>query len=425
MYKKDYIVKAIKAQCYLKRGWLLSIFGILEPNTGSHLKLEEEINKYHEDIGIKTIHGKMYVNIDNKEELIEDYIPNKPLFDVNEKIDLKVGDLKSLKTNITTTYGILITNLLLVEYPYEGLVEYINGEFTPKTTNAFAAKALRTNIATMDMHLKFENAISMINCLAPICVPSATERSFTPNQALLQKKRELVELHKDNLNDPAIIADIQNQIRLLDAEYLKGDPASRFFITEKGKSSRIRTGGIFGGEQDFVDESKFSVMVNSLSEGWKIENLPMMANSIRGASFNRGANTALGGNEVKISARVFQNYKIDTDDCHTTRYVNKLINKENYQNFVGRYLIGNDKALTKEQLHDLIGKDIKLRSPMRCIAPGTSFCKKCFGDVISNGGIGLTGMVTQFLSTFLTLFLKLMHVSSISVARYNYLERIH
>lgn len=428
MNKLEYIILAINERRHLERGWLLSVFGILPKNTGDHIAVDaiDKLNKFHNDIGIKVTDGVMVVRINNKEETITDFELGKPLYDRDQKINLKAHDLKCIKQDILTTYGLLIINSLLIEYPYEGIIPYLNEEITPKKLNKIAAEALKSDKVTVPMHLKFENAIAAINVLAQTAVPTASEKSITPNKKAIELRNELVEKYKGQMNDPAIIAEIQKQLVALDKEYLKGDPSERFFITGKAVTSRLRTKGMYGAEQDFVDESKFEVMVQSLSEGWRIENLPMMANAIRGGSFNRGANTALGGNEVKIAARVFQNYTIKIEDCHTKLGLSLLVNEDNYKSYEGRYLVGNIKPLTDDIMKTHIGKYVILRAPNHCLGDGTNgvFCKKCMGDLISNSGIGITALMTTVLSSFLSLFLALMHGSTLSVKEYDYINRI-
>ena len=410
------MIEAIKNNCPLSRGWLLSVFGIL-PSTTEHGHLEK--------FGIATTNGIMHVNINNKIETIDDYTTNKPLFEKTEHITLKAHDVLCLSEDITTTYGILIVNYLLIQYPYDGKIKYINSEITPKLINHVAYETLTKDIASIDEHLKFENATNYLMCLAQVAIPSATERSIAPNPQIIIEKTKLLKEYKDRMDDPAAVSELQAKISKLDSDYLIGDPSERFFITGKAALARLRMMGMYGAEQDYHDETKISVMTNSLDEGWDIKDIPMLANNIRGGSYSRAQDTALGGAEVKITGRIFQNYKIVTIPCNTTRGLKVEINHDNYTNYIGRYIVGDsDHPLTLDKLKHSIGKDIIVRSPTYCTSDGTSLCCKCMGDIISNSGLGMTVLMNGITNSFLSLFLALIHGSTLSTYKYSYVNRI-
>jgi hypothetical protein len=226
------------------------------------------------------------------------------------------------------------------------------------------------------------------------------------------------------MDDPAAVSELQGKIKDLDAEYLKGDPSSKFFITNKAAMGRLRTMGMYGAEPDYHDESKISVITSSLSEGWKAEHIPMLANIIRGGSYARAVSTALGGAEVKVTGRAFQNYTIGKEDCMANRGLLVPINGISSKLYTGRYLVGSDIPLTEADVHKHMGRVIEIRSPVFCRSEGTTICYKCMGDVISNSNIGITGLMTGVTTNFLNLFMALVHTSALSTAPYNYKERI-
>ncbi len=415
MTKLDYFFLSLQHNLILKRTWLLVTFTIQPNELATHIS---------EEIFLSINNKILYTTINNKQEIIEDYIPGKPLYSRNELVNITHGQLKCLKEDITTSYGILLLNSILIEYPYEGLVPYANIELTDKNINKIAKNALDIEKVTVTMHLKFENAISYITVLATAGVPSATEKSIAPNKLIKELKESLFKQYANQLKDPAILADIQKQIQTLDKEYLSGDASERFLVTNNAVLSRLKTQGLMGAENDFIDESKVNVITRSLDEGWKAEDIPILANSLRGGSYNRGSNTALGGYQNKIVGRIFQNYKIVDDDCFTTLGLTILINEDNYSFFVGRYLVNEDKPLTIEKLKTLQGKTIIIRDPTFCNSPNVSFCKKCFGHAVADSNVGLTAKMTTITSVFLSLFLALFHNSVLITQKYNYHNRI-
>jgi hypothetical protein len=188
----------------------------------------------------------------------------------------------------------------------------------------------------------------------------------------------------------------------------------------------MKTMGMYGAEPDYYDESKLSLMTTSLTEGWGKDNMELLINNLRGGSFSRGKETALGGESTKITSRIFQNYHIDVDDCNTTMGLITKINDVNYKNYVGRYVVGSDKPLTIEELKAMrdSGKTIKLRSPAWCSYPGTSFCKRCFGHGVADNGLGLNSQAIIATSAMMYISMKAMHSRQLSVGKYNFKDRI-
>lgn len=411
----EYVLMSILKDKHLERKWLLTVFGILPTNT-------LPVNEY--DIGVDDI-GNLYTLINEEKVFFTDSIIDKPLTEVNKKINLKSNDLPMIDSDITTTYGILILNSIIIGYPYQGKVKFINGKLEPKMLDNIAIDLLESGKGTVDMHLRYENAVSAIAVLTQTGVPSASRKSITPNPKVADIKAKLLADNKDYLDDPATIAKIQSKLVEVDKEYLKGDSSEGFFISDKSLNvTRMRSMGMYGAEPDFEDESKINVMVPSLSEGWNIDDFPLIVNSIRGGSFARGASTALGGAEVKTTARVFQNYKVDQKDCGVNRGVLVNINIDNFNDFIGRTKLGVSKTIKKDELKGFIGKSIKLRSPSYCITPGTSLCEVCIGERVVNSKIGLNSLATTATSSFLSLFMALVHTSELSVKRYNFTDRI-
>jgi len=410
--KQDYFFDGILKEKYLDRGWLLIVFGIIPKN------------HTHDECQIKLDNNKLYVNINNEELEVEDYEIDEPLYNVNERLIVPKHLLRSLHTDVLTTYGILLANLLLIENPYQGAIDYINGEFKTNALDALAAEYLKKDTSTIEEHHKFENALVFIRALSHIVIVSASRKSITCDKRTVELKKKLLEEHKDNLTDATVVARIQDQIQAMDAEYLKYDPTVTFNSTKKNKISRLKIMGMVGAETDFIDEGKITIITNSLTEGITPKDIPSMANVVRGGSYNRGANTALGGASVKEVARVFQNMKIVDKTCDTKVGIFVPITPLNSGKFVGRYLVGKNNPLTKSELESHIGKTLEIRSTTYCTSEGSTFCRYCVGDVISNSGVGINALMMNCLSTFLSLFMAMMHGTQLSVCKYSYKDRI-
>lgn len=417
MTKLDYFIYSVKNGLYLHRAWLLSTYGIMA-------------NDYSNDF-ITIRDQKLYVKVKDltfqMEELITDFAFGEPIYGKKEKVLVKNNTLPFIEGDQDTTYGRMIINCLILWYPYQGKIKYQNQYMKPSHIDDLAYELLKSGKSTVEEHIRFENACSMITCLTQTGVPSASRRSMIPNPEVPKLKKKLLEENKDKLEDPAVIADIQNQLIAADKQYLEGDSSLGFFI--KGKNfnvTRLKTMGMYGAEPDFYDESKLSLMTTSLSEGWTKDNMQLLINNLRGGSFARGKETALGGESTKITSRIFQNYRIDVDDCHTAIGLKTRINKANYKNLVGRYEVGATAPLTMEVLTRYMKerKVIQLRSPAYCAVNETSFCKRCFGDQVANNGLGLNSQAIIATSAMMYISMGAMHSKQLSVAKYNFLDRI-
>lgn len=108
-----------------------------------------------------------------------------------------------------------------------------------------------------------------------------------------------------------------------------------------------------------------------------------------------GARTALitSKNQVKKSgyytrkttSATTESWISDIDDCHTKRYISYTIKDDNDLNrFRGRYYFdknGNSKMIDPNTDLNLIGKKIKLRTPVFCALNDGNVCHKCYGEL--------------------------------------------
>lgn len=417
MKKLEYMKYAVENEFYLEREWLLRSFSIMDPTSD---------NRFY-----KVENNKLFVSIKDGDNIvlkqIEGFTINTCLFDRNEKVNVPKKWLPFIENDIETTWGIMILNLILFWYPYNGKTPYLNGEFKDAEINKIAFNLLKENKVSNDEHIKYENAVFMISCLSQCAVPSASRKSIVSNPETPKLKKRLLEENKDKLDDPAVIANIQDQLVASEKDWIKGDVSEGFFVKSKTMNvSRLKMMGMYGSEPDFFDESKITVMKSSLDEGWSIGDIPMLNNNTRGGSYSRGKETALGGESTKVTSRIFQNYRIEVDDCNTNNGLWVKITTRGVKQFIGRYLVGSNKPLTESELLALKkdNKVVLMRSPATCKTGSTSYCKKCFGDDVANNGLGLNSQTIIFTSTFMSISMAKMHSTQLKVARYNYKERI-
>lgn len=416
MNKRDFFIYSIQNDLYLNRGWGEMVFSIMVENSPSHhLQLH----------GVSYKDKRFYGLVNGKEELIEDYKLGYPLYIPQEHVNLPAHSFKCIKKDILTSYGIAIMNAYYIERPYEGKVDFLNEFLTANKLNNLAKDLFVSGKVTIEEHKRFENAPGFTTALAECSVSSFSEKAVTSSPDVLKLKKELLIKHKHELDDPVVVANIQNKLEQLDKEYLKGDSAEYFFSLAKPRMSRNRLKTFYGGEQDFFDTTKTVVMENSLEEGIQLKDMVLMNNSIRSGSHSRAVNTALGGAKVKETGRFLQNFSITANECNTKIGRMVYINKDNYDQYIGRHLLGKENSLTEEELKQYIGKYITIRSPMYCRPPNkTNVCPKCMGDKVVMTKIGIAALGNTFTSTLMSIEMSAMHSAGLSVTKYNYLDRI-
>ncbi len=417
MNKLDYFISSVHKEDYVRRAWLLSSFGILPDGF---------VNEYYK-IDKKKIFIKVMKEDKEEFEEIEGFKLGQPLFDKDELVTLPKNIIPFIEEKMETTYGIFIINLILFWFPYKGKVKYINGKIEAKTVNGVGFELLKNNKSTVEEHIKFENAANMITCLSQVGVPAASRRSITPNPKIKEFKRKLLQENKDKLNDPAVIVQIQNEIVKMDKEYLKGDTSMGFFIQSKNFNvHRLKLMGMYGAEPDFYNENKLNLMDTSLSEGWNKDHMMLLFNQLRAGIYARGKDTALGGVSTKITTRIFQNYRIENDDCLATEGLHIRLTENNYKTYVGRSIVGRKSPLEEDELKTKAKKNdvIEIRSPAYCKSPGTTYCKKCLGDNVLISGMGLNAQCVITTSNFMSVAMAAMHSKELKIGRYSFKDRI-
>lgn len=442
MDKREYFLAALKAGAAYRKDWVLAAFSMI-------MEEEDAYTKDPYPYRIVRWNGE-YRFLDPEKNgdltLLEGTNPNEPPFHLKEKIKLKAGAIPNLKKDVETTYGNLLFNYLVLVWPFYDKIEYLEGRITAKQVEELIQKRLVDEPEGgapqpgdpdwkggpdapiyVSEYLKFSEAMFSLVGYTQLCVPSATPKALTTHPDIPKLKAKLLEENKDRLHDPAVIAKIEAELVKLDKEWLKGDPSEGFYI-KKGsfdvKRKKLRL--MYGAEMAFSDGSRAELVANSLDEGWDISKMPSMMNSLREASYNRGALTALGGETVKYFLRVFQNTKIAEQDCGSKLGREKAVTEENYQRFVGFYKINPDgvERLTEENLRKYIGRTITVRSPMYCLTPSTSYCAVCMGDANAEHPKALGALGAEVGSTFMNISMAAAHGKALAVARYDFKKSI-
>lgn len=161
-----------------------------------------------------------------------------------------------------------------------------------------------------------------------------------------------------------------------------------------------------------------------------------MNNSLRFGSYNRGAQTALGGESTKTIYRMVGTARIIEDDCKTWLGVPTMVSDFNYEDLVGYSYIqdGASVLITKEAAPSLRGQRIAIRGPMTCkagrdiekgtIGKGKNICAVCAGTALAENPNGIPAATAGVGGRFLMVFMSKMHSSTLRTVKWDMHARI-
>lgn len=279
------------------------------------------------------------------------------------------------------------------------------------------------NVIYVDEYLKFANSMFYLAGLSQICVPAGSRKAMTVDPAVYKLREKLINENKDRLHDAATVAKIDAELVKHDKEWIKGDDAEHFFLS--GKAYNIIRKKLFlqmGAEMGLDESQTVDYIPKSLAEGWDLEKFPAMNNTLRAGSFNRGAQTMLGGESVKWLLRASSNMSVTEDDCGSKLGNLAVVDESNKSKWVGFSFVGEKGPIkiTEENVGTYLGKTVMVRSPMYCKLPKTDFCKVCVGDRLAANPTALSSAVAKYGSDFLLLFMAAAHAKALILAKMDY-----
>jgi hypothetical protein len=365
-----------------------------------------------------------YINEERQAVKIDDAKPGEALYGVKEAVSVLAGDFIIAKENVNSYYSNLLLNLIALEYPFGDIIPFINDTFNSKKLDELISDKLKDKTITVPQYRTFTRAIGFLSCLSTIAVPSATRKTLVPPPGIAEMRDKLIAENKDKLTNPVVVADIEKQLVGVYKDYIKGDDSEGFFLKDKSFNSALKKSHImFGAEPKIDNPNEVNLVISSLREGWKAEDLPQISNSLRMGSYNRGKETALGGEAAKFSSRIFQNTRIADEDCKTKIGMPTKINVYNYKSFGGRYKLVNG-GIEEIKGNLKVGDVVTIRSPQTCNTINGNYCSICMGRSVSEAKIGLGPQASTVGSVFLESSLALFHAASIVTEPYDYTQAI-
>ena len=437
MHKRDYFIAALKAGCFRYKQWVLEAFSITRPRMDGKgrdfpyaLHREADGRYFFDEVGNDSFLRE------NDKIYLEGTFKDEPAFHFRDELVIGVGELPNVRKNITTTYGNALFNQIALVWPFGNKIDYVEGRVSvPQIEKIIEARLVdRPALASeespndiyVDEYKRYNEAMFSLAGFTQLCVASATPRTMTTDPQVAIRRAELLEQFKDRLHDPVIQAQIDAELIAIDKAWMKGDPGEGFYLKDKSYSVvRKKLFLLQGAEQGF--DVAGDVIPTSLNDGWNIENLPAMGNSLREGSYNRGALTAQGGEATKFNYRIFQNTRVVEFDCESTLGLEVVLTPANAKYYIASSVITpkGSVELTEENLAQFTGKSIRIRSPAFCRSGGASFCATCIGRKIATTPNAVATYAANIGSVFMSIMLKSMHGKSLSVAKFDLSQHLN
>lgn len=354
--------------------------------------------------------------------LLKDYM-NRPLFDAIDTFTLP-KDFMHNKTGVKTTFGRFLFNYIIWYQHAEVDLEYNNEQQKAGSLGDLIAKMLLAKTISPDTGRKIINSVFYMASFTALFVPTLTEKALMNSPEVMQRKKELLEEYGDRLKDPIVAKEYEQELIALDKKWLDGDKSLRFLnALDEKKTYGIHRKKLFigiGGIPAFDQGSNaYTFIPNSLSEGWTVDAFPDICNEIRKGAYDRGKETAKGGEQTKFLLRVFQDVRITEDDCGSHQGIPMTFTEDTVKEYFGQYIVtpSGPILLSADTASKFIGKTVLMRSPMFCHTK-IGRCKICSGNMFNELDAKAIGMtVLKVGSRFTTLSMKNMHGTVITTQK--------
>lgn len=443
MDKFTYFTSALHAGCAGRTHWVTSCFSAMTHEVydpGKHKLADDDAPKLIRDQAVtyqfrifrfnKDSHEVGFIHRENEEVKLVSLGELKPMasiFSFTEKTMVNNTVIPTAPEQaIETTYGNILVNWLLFFLPFGLKIPFQTGKLDggkcDDLVNEKYARSLPKKgeerdpkLIYVDEYLKYQKNASYLDSWSNFATASATLAGLSPNPEVAKFiKTKLKELgHPPSVSE---LAAIEEQAAKLDKDLFKGTEDENFLSGKNIKVGRKKMFYIYGLEEGF---GLSTIVEAPLSEGVKAEDLPDYANALRAASFNRGAQTALGGVGVKRINQIFQAINVRGDDCKDTEGYSYVAYDE--KDFFGTYVFMKDgvRIPTEEEAKALLGQLVRIRSPMSCKEKAPHYCAKCVGTEIAMLPNGVHNTLAAISSKEMLIFMKAMHGRSLSTVEYS------
>ena len=438
MLKRDFFIQACNDGAYKRTAWNISCFALQRT---SHDKWKEDPYPWRV---VQMPNGYFFVHPQTKElEKLDDAVVGQPLFRRREPIVVRAKEVPNFYEDIRTSYANLLANYICFVYAFHGKIPFVPGRwsakdaekrYSPRFVDEYSAPvgelisaathSLEEAIATpiyIEEKLRYDEGAFSLAAYTQLFTPADTEKTLTPPPGIVEFRNAEMAKIKGREHDRTAVGQVMAELAKFDAQYLKGDRSSGFLISKKSREIvRLTRYWMYGAETGLDDAVTVRPIAKSLTEGWDLSRMPDYINALRAGSYNRGKQTESGGEVFKDLLRASANLRITIDDCGSTEGVEFNTNKPAALIGFSAVENGSSTKITKDNVGNYLGRAIRLRSPGKCWAERTEYCKVCVGDRLAEHPAGLSIAVADAGSVFLGIFLSAAHSKGIQLKKLDF-----
>lgn len=371
------------------------------------------------------VEGGKFHSFVNGELTVVDGDVEKPFAQMDDRYDFPGDFHPALKGSpITSTFGLMLFNIVLFWEPFKGKVEYVNKRFTEKVILPILSKLMVDNPkdgetvpddkASVDDCLQLTINSNFLEGLSTHFVKPGGIDALTVDPSIIKRKNELMALHKDELNDPVVFNNIMEELVDMDRKIQLSGPSKNFFIKDKFISTARKRMFIAFGVEPNTDGTGYVGLYNSLDDGIDPNHLAVYINAAVGGSYSRSMATGEGGSRVKEAIRLLGRASVPIEDCETPKGESihfdslKLV-----ESWMGGFFFSKKGPveITSTNAESLVGKTIIMRVPQYCTTTDGNFCRTCLGSKLGSLGHRVSAEVVLIYTGFMLQRMKEHHSS--------------
>ena len=425
MNKQELLNLSIREDRWKDLSWRLTVFNysILPED---HIPTNYDIN-YSDGV------AKYY--LDGSWLSIDDAVPDEALYGVNEAINLEVGMWRNTEV-IETSVGRIIANFTLWYYSFGDRFDFVNDDILPDDWfSKHIRLAVDDDAVPIDGSLyitateigKYTQGILELKALAKSITPTATDITLETHPRMAEYRAELLAgLGDVDIKNPSKVADVIAKLDELDKEWLSQDESILYYDSPKARNRRRKLYVIEGISSAFKDDGTFTLQPDPLMGRWKKDTLVAKNNETREGSYQRGAETAKGGEKVTFLQGTFQDHTVTHGDCGAKPLLTK-ITKYNGHKFIGLNAILNNKkvTITKDVISAATGSELPIRRSFLCKMAHIDVCSTCANDKYAESPHAISNEESSIGSYTMYGAMSAMHAVDLKVAEFIISEHIY
>lgn len=336
---------------------------------------------------------------------------DKERFQPFDIVDIPIGSYgpegKKNKNVFTTTVGIWIFNKAFIEKELFDLFGYLNYTMTKKTLGKINKKlsyAVIEDKIPLDALKRYILKTQKFQPYCNILSPSLTEGMLTVTSKIRNKKKELLNKYKDQINkhDAAASEQIEKELLKECGVILQDDPAMD--IIDSGakttwgnnfKNIFVMRGACKNPDPSSGDD--FDIIKSNFMDGIDAEDYTTFANSMVNGPYSRAKKTEVGGAQEKQFVKAFEHVHVlpDGTDCGTKKTVTVHLTEDNIDLWMYSYIVDGGKLveLTSDMISKYLGKTVKFRYSAMCESKD-GICSICAGHLFNRIGMPEVGVAS-------------------------------